>query len=512
MGQQSWLKNMVEAWPSLPFAALGFILAWNMLSFTGAVWVSTQDLDAVYRSQLYIIVTTSFALTLLALAICPKNLDSFLRSARCAILGGVISSMGSAIIILVGPFFFGDALESAGLNLALYCIGCALAGAGNALIMGKNAEAYGQLLPRNTIVESARSLIVAVLLYFLALGFPSWRFSTGDGPLIMGTGAFITLPLFAGFLASLYKYSPEMHYHAESPSTDEKLPSPFWRMVLVASFLSFVASLVAAYADSTTPLAESSAFASFAVIAQIPAAALFVLFASTYSEKRNFGRIFSMILVILTLAIVLATSVGSVFSPFYQVLPFAVYLFDFCFRCILLFIIFQRSASPWKIFGFGMGVFLIGDALGWLVGSYLLVQLSSTAILVISSVLAFIGLALAFLLFSGKDFDELFENALNGHATLSTLFERRLQSGVSPETGRGKFKVAIDIIADDYALSRREKDALRHLAMGHDATRIAEELGISWNTVRTHMRNLYNKLDVHSKQELIALVDSYRNG
>lgn len=35
----------------------------------------------------------------------------------------------------------------------------------------------------------------------------------------------------------------------------------------------------------------------------------------------------------------------------------------------------------------------------------------------------------------------------------------------------------------------------------------ANMLGISINTVRTHMRSIYNKLAIHSRQELIDLLD-----
>ena len=39
--------------------------------------------------------------------------------------------------------------------------------------------------------------------------------------------------------------------------------------------------------------------------------------------------------------------------------------------------------------------------------------------------------------------------------------------------------------------------------------RIAEELVISENTVRTHAKRIYAKLDIHKKQDLIDLVDSF---
>ncbi len=39
--------------------------------------------------------------------------------------------------------------------------------------------------------------------------------------------------------------------------------------------------------------------------------------------------------------------------------------------------------------------------------------------------------------------------------------------------------------------------------------RIAEELVISENTVRMHSKRIYAKLDIHKKQDLIDLVDSF---
>ena len=54
-------------------------------------------------------------------------------------------------------------------------------------------------------------------------------------------------------------------------------------------------------------------------------------------------------------------------------------------------------------------------------------------------------------------------------------------------------------------LTDRELDVLRQLAVNAQYTceRIADVLGIGLSSVKTHMKNLYKKLDVHSKTEAV---------
>jgi len=53
-------------------------------------------------------------------------------------------------------------------------------------------------------------------------------------------------------------------------------------------------------------------------------------------------------------------------------------------------------------------------------------------------------------------------------------------------------------------LTPREKEVLRLLVAGKSNERIARELYISQNTVRTHIQNILSKLSVHSKLEAVA--------
>lgn len=57
-----------------------------------------------------------------------------------------------------------------------------------------------------------------------------------------------------------------------------------------------------------------------------------------------------------------------------------------------------------------------------------------------------------------------------------------------------------------HGLSKREIEILEFLCKGRSRPYIAETLYLSENTVRTHSKHIYQKLDVHTRQELLDLV------
>ncbi|WP_207491619.1 response regulator transcription factor [Aridibaculum aurantiacum] len=57
----------------------------------------------------------------------------------------------------------------------------------------------------------------------------------------------------------------------------------------------------------------------------------------------------------------------------------------------------------------------------------------------------------------------------------------------------------------DIILSAREKEILQHTIQGLDAKRIASLLGLSVNTVRKHTANIYARLHVNSKAQVMHL-------
>ncbi|MEE2522130.1 LuxR C-terminal-related transcriptional regulator [Pseudarthrobacter sp. J75] len=113
--------------------------------------------------------------------------------------------------------------------------------------------------------------------------------------------------------------------------------------------------------------------------------------------------------------------------------------------------------------------------------------------------------------------------ALNADAPSISRLDRRVQAltghlrmDVMPGWGADIFvSLPLDLPARPagdtagWNLAARELEVLQHLVAGHRNRTIASEMGISENTVKFHVRNLFRKLDVGSRTEAIALAHSH---
>lgn len=71
---------------------------------------------------------------------------------------------------------------------------------------------------------------------------------------------------------------------------------------------------------------------------------------------------------------------------------------------------------------------------------------------------------------------------------------------------------ASDALATRFGLSPRETEVLRQLALGRSAERIGALLGISPNTVRSHVGSIHGKLGIQSRDQLADLIEEVRRG
>ena len=89
---------------------------------------------------------------------------------------------------------------------------------------------------------------------------------------------------------------------------------------------------------------------------------------------------------------------------------------------------------------------------------------------------------------------------LNGSPPLSPPIARRIM----------KLAKQDPVAVLSVSLTNREEEVLTYIAKGFNRTEIAQMFGVSGNTIATHVRTIYSKLDISSRAE--ATVEAIRRG
>jgi DNA-binding NarL/FixJ family response regulator len=67
------------------------------------------------------------------------------------------------------------------------------------------------------------------------------------------------------------------------------------------------------------------------------------------------------------------------------------------------------------------------------------------------------------------------------------------------------------LVAQQYHLTQREEEILYFLMRGRNRPYIQNQLHLADGTVKTHTSHIYAKLGVHTRQELIDLIENHTN-
>jgi DNA-binding CsgD family transcriptional regulator len=139
------------------------------------------------------------------------------------------------------------------------------------------------------------------------------------------------------------------------------------------------------------------------------------------------------------------------------------------------------------------------------------------AIIVFGRLVLFVGITLGLFLrfiINNASIDQLLQHSITATliiiAIASFLSFASSNSGLETKAslpGNTPFKQAVSQVANKYGLTPREQDILSLIAKGYNARRIETEALISQNTAKSHLYHIYTKLDVHSQQEIIEMID-----
>jgi DNA-binding NarL/FixJ family response regulator len=90
---------------------------------------------------------------------------------------------------------------------------------------------------------------------------------------------------------------------------------------------------------------------------------------------------------------------------------------------------------------------------------------------------------------------EAIQDAINGGAPMTSTIARKVLQMLPPQK---------KITDNSHNLTEREREILNLLVKGNSYKMIADQCFISMDTVRSHMKKIYEKLHVHSQTEAVA--------
>jgi DNA-binding NarL/FixJ family response regulator len=98
-------------------------------------------------------------------------------------------------------------------------------------------------------------------------------------------------------------------------------------------------------------------------------------------------------------------------------------------------------------------------------------------------------------------FEETVLELRRGGSPISPLIARQLLLRLRPTANRPG--ATLPTPEDAHLLSNREREVLQAIAKGFSYAEIAEIHGITVNTVTSHVKNIYRKLEVHSRGQAV---------
>ena len=161
-----------------------------------------------------------------------------------------------------------------------------------------------------------------------------------------------------------------------------------------------------------------------------------------------------------------------------------------------------KRISPFWLAGFEGAIFMGGCLLATTGMWYcLFIQPSQQAIICIALALAFVALQI----FIENQTYPYFDGAA---AENNEIYTRPRQQSDELLSGGGvRWRERMDAVATEHKLSPRQREVMRLLLKGRDVIYIMNKFVISQATAKTHVYNLYKKLGVHSRHELLDLIE-----
>lgn len=489
-----FFQTVGERVPYARFLGFSFWVAWFGLAYTSSVWVNESEATSSVVSELFLASTLAHAACWIVFAAMSKrSVAAWAFRAPFVVVGGIGASVGCALVLAAGPAYAHSHL--------LFLAGGAMTGIGTAAIGVRAGVCLCSVNVKKAILTVLSCVILGTLFQFVVRGVP----------FPVDQILFCLLPACSSACLLAEPGDPSLLENAERQRI---LPSRSYGRLLASIVVLSAVSYYGTgkYQLETDPsvLAQAGSLTSLLTMACCAAVYLAQVLRG---KKLEFVHCFYPLVVL-----IVASLLGTYFLPNQAGLGVVVsgtvfQMFDVGIWYVFVYIVQQSKTSSVFVVSLGRAAIALGVSLGSLLGSLGATGMEGEAVDAVVFVLLFACSLVVLLVFPEKEAEKL----LLPIPDEDTETEQRRGSEEGPESGDdgadgvklGHWKRACLDFAASRGLTEREKEVLILLARGYGSQTISDRLTISLYTTRAHTRNIYAKLDVHSRQELCDMVNEY---
>lgn len=492
-------------WPNLQYLSFGLYGAWILISVSSGELIFLSEAAGLEASLGVMYFSSGVPLTicLIGAALLDAFFQPLIEKGPLTLVMGLLAS-GCSFFLAVGG------LDGGGIVLFVICgVGTGL---GTAFVCLRVGYVTSRLNGAKALLTIGSAALLSHLVFFAFKG-------------VSGIAAVILVSLLP-MLAVLCSFCIPEETQVDGRIEDEIdigfLPKGYFRRlvsaVLVLSLAVGVVKGMGAVSSDAMRTVDTSSTESLVTVFLL-LLGMFAIAVSLSRKNFNVSKLYLPCGLLLVAGALLAPLVGG-FSPL-QVMVVNVFynLFVVVVWCLLVDLAGRTTLTSTRVFGFGRGASALGTTVGQafvLLGHNLLFGDPGfyAGLFAVMGVLIVLTMTLVL---SEQTIEQALAKTMitGGKARTAAVSESDDSQGSA--TGfdedhvrfEGRWKHACQSIADERKLTVRESEVLALLSRGRAIGYVSEELGISYNTSKGYAKSVYAKLGVHSRQELIDLVESF---
>ncbi len=489
--------------PSLGIVGAALWIAWITIIYSADLALGESGVSQQSTSSAFVYSTCTLGVSLIALSFVPNWTRRHLLGPTPLALSSCIAAAATLIV-----------LNGASVSFGVFAICSAITGCTTALVALRLAVVFSEVESRSMLMGMGCALVLGVLVYAFAMMLVLCHLVIPAAVMLV-----VLIPL-AVFCLNLEEAENSI-LEVTSPIEESRLkPSAMLvRLAVFAAMSLFLLSLTRGYYPS---LIEPSAFTVSRCVVAIGLilVALMIMVAAWVSPRdAAFGTLCYTLLVACVLAVLVmallkvnATVLGDGSSILFGVTCI-------CLWALLCRMSFRSGVDAVRIVGLGFGASCLGTTTGVAVGAAIYnMGMPEGLLSFVMAIAIILCVAASLLLLRRGDIVRLMEpapsavsveremlNSVESAASVSVENTTSSDASILDDYQASLQRLCV-LVGIDCALSSREVDVLELLIVGKDAKAIADELYISFNTVRSHIRRIYVKLGVHNRRELLDRV------